>query len=230
MVTRMVGGAEGGTSGSAAGVAEEERGTAIGDSVAGAIAAAATEEAGATGAGEMPAPDAGELSRMRSVTRSMRSVLTEGGGREKVSRAAIAGGVEKDGACASGATGAGFATGKTGEAESSAGTAGIADGGAAGRGFATGGDGATGEEISERGKATCDAALATAREDAAATGAAAAVSMRSSVNRTGAAADSKREGMRGWMVAAGASVRWRSWRMKLFMRPRVRGKGGGGPG
>ena len=74
MVTRMVG-AEGGTSGSAAGVVEAETGGATGAGVAGAIVGAVIGEGIAAAEEEIAVPGAGGLSRMRSVTRSMRSVF-----------------------------------------------------------------------------------------------------------------------------------------------------------
>lgn len=233
IVTRTVGaGAAGGVGTDASGVSAgvkavclEGRGSAVGVMAGAKI----EDDAGAAGVSEGLEVEAGEISRTRSVRRSMSSVLAVVVGRANGSR----GEIEMDGdacdaelvseAATSGAivgVGERVALGELEEVRAGASGA-LDERGEAGE---TGWLERSGETVGvgavlRAGWAEDDGAEKTGAE----------VSGRSSVKRAGATLDSKREARRGWTVAlVGARERWTRWRRK-FMRPPFRGRAGGGP-
>lgn len=230
IVTRMIGAAAGGPNGLGAGVVEEESGGTIGSRDAGGAGAGADAGTGegAAAATETPLPDAGEISRTRSVTCSIRSVLGEGGGNEKFSRAPLLDAAVKGRAGAGGASGDGAGAGEL---------TGVATGGGdenPGGGAETGGSPIEGSDtavfaVSGGGAADGAAKSVIEGKGAAAAGPAATVSMFDSENRAGLGVNSKREGRRGWTVAVEASERSSKRRRKVLMRPPVQDTSGGGP-
>lgn len=233
IVTRTVGAGAAGAVGTAArgasagveAVGVEGKGSAVGVMAGAKI----EDDAGVAGVSDGLEAEAGEISRTRSVRRSMSRVLVVVGGRAKGSR----GEIETDGdACDAELVG---------EAATSGAIVGTGERVALGEleEVRAGASGAL-DESDETGKtgwleksgefAGAGAVLRVGWvEDDEAEKTGAEVSGRSSVKRPGATLDSKREARRGWTVAlVGARERWMRWRRK-FMRPPFRGRAGGGP-